>query len=175
MVPSAFLRDFTDLSKSCREHGGGLCRFLEADVVRALEWPDDVVEQWLYDHSGHGPFLIDYADLDLASVSLHEEAIPVEEFLTMPTGASERDLIEEFARNPDHWSEVRRPQGVPQHWESHGTWQRRPLLVDRALLEPPAEGLQVIEGRTRVGILRGFAERGRPVAAGHAAWVARAR
>lgn len=175
MTPAVLLSDFGDLSQDCRGQGGGLSRFLRADVVRALEWPDDVVEQWLYDHSVHGPFLIDYEHLDLTSLSWKEESLPVAKFLTISTGDSESALIEEFARNPDHWSEVRRSQGVPQHWESHGTWLRLPILIDRALLEPSADGLQVIEGRTRVGILRGFVERGRTVAASHCAWVARAR
>jgi hypothetical protein len=173
---SRYLGDFTDLAHRCRVFGGGgLPEFLDADVVKGLAWPDDVVEQWLYDHSGFGRFLMDYGGLDLTAIHWHDELVPAEQFLTMSTGPSEAGLIEEFAQNPDHWSEVRRPQGVPQHWEVHGTWLRRPLLIDRTLLLPPAVGLQVIEGRTRVGVLRGFLERGRSVAAMHSAWVARSQ
>lgn len=168
-----YLKDFTDLAEQCRERGGGLSAFLDADLVKALDWPRDVVEQWLYDHSGFGHFLTDYDGLDLITFTWHDEVVPAEQFFTMPTGPSEAGLIEEFAKNPDHWSEVRRHQGVPQHWAEHGTWLRRPLLIDRSLLHPPGEGLQVIEGRTRVGVLRGFLERGREVAPRHRAWVAR--
>jgi hypothetical protein len=176
MAPSSVvLSDFTELARDCRENGGGLRQFVEAGSVAGLGWPEDVVEQWLYDHSGYSPFLIDYERLDLSSVSWREESIPVGQFLTMQTGDSEADLIEELSQNPEYRSEVRRPQGVPQHWESHGTWLRRPVLIDRALLAPPAQGLQVIEGRTRVAVLRGFVQRGRSVASSHAAWVARAR
>ena len=175
MASSVVLSDFTELARHCCENGGGFSQFLGDGSVAALGWPDDVVEQWLYDHSGHGPFLIDYGCLDLARLSWREESIPVEQFLTMPTGDSEADLIEELSQNPHYRSEVRRPQGVPQHWESHGTWLRRPVLIDRAVLAPPAQGLQVIEGRTRVAVLRGFTQRGRWVASTHAAWVARAR
>lgn len=171
-----YLRDFTDLSERCREfEGGGLPEFLDVDQVKDLAWPDDVVEQWLYDHSGFGRFLVDYDGLDLTTIHWHDELVAAEQFLTIPTGPSEAGLIEEFAQNPGHWSEARRHQGVPQHWEAHGTWLRRPLLIDRTLLQPPAEGLQVIEGRTRVGVLRGFLERGHKVAATHSAWVARSR
>jgi len=61
-----FLGDFTDLSDRCRAFGGGgLKDFLEADVVESLGWTVDVVEQWLYDFSGWGPFLTDYGRLDL--------------------------------------------------------------------------------------------------------------
>ena len=173
---SVYLKDFTDLSQRCREfEGGGLSEFLENDQVKRLAWPADVVEQWLYDHSGFGRFLVDYDGLDVTTLRWNDEPVSADEFLTVPTGPTEAGLIDEFAQNPDHWSEVRRHQGVPQHWESHGTWLRRPLLIDRTLLRPPANGLQVIEGRTRVGVLRGFLERGREVAPTHRAWVARSR
>lgn len=168
-----YLEDFAALSLNCRELGRGLPEFLRADCVRSLAWPDDVVEQWLYDHSGFSCFTADYGELDLATIRWHDERVPASEFLSMPTGPSESGLIEKFARDPDHWSGNRLSQGVPQHWEAHGTWRRRPLLIDRALLKPSVPGLQVIEGRTRVGVLRGFLERGRPVASAHSAWVAR--
>lgn len=168
-----YLKDFTNLSQHCRELSEGLAVFLDSDLVKSLAWPEDVVEQWLYDHAGFGPFLLDYDGLDLTNLFWHDELVPAAEFLIMPTGPSEAGVIEAVAQNPDHWSEARRDQGVPQHWESHGTWVRRPLLIDRALLQPPADGLQVIEGRTRAGVLRGFLERGRSVAATHSTWVAR--
>lgn len=168
------LQDFSDLSQRCRDWGGGgLEEFLAADPIQSLAWPEDVVEQWLYDFAAHGPFLVDYGHLDLTTIRWHDEQIPAAAFLTMPTGPSDAGLIDYVADNPDHWSEVRRLQGVPQHWESHGTWLRRPLLLDRTLLDPSTSGLQVIEGRTRVGVLRGFLRRGDPVASHHAAWVAR--
>lgn len=173
---SVYLGDFADLSQRCREFGcGRLDEFLRDESVRALGWPGDVVEQWLYDFAAWGAFQVDYGHLDLMMIEWHDELIPAASFLTMPTGESDGALIDENAENADHWSEVRRHLGVPQHWESHGTWLRRPLLIDRALLDADFEGLQVIEGRTRVGILRGFIQRGRNVAPLHAAWVARAR
>jgi hypothetical protein len=171
-----YLHDFAHLSEQCREFdGSGLGGFLRDDRVRSLDWPDDVAEQWLYDFAGWGRFQDDYGHLDLATITWHDELVPAEEFLTMPTGPSDGDLIDENAANAHHWSEVRRHLGVPQHWESHGTWMRRPLLADRTFLYPGETGLQVIEGRTRVGILRGFMQRGRSVAPVHQAWVARLR
>lgn len=65
--------------------------------------------------------------------------------------------------------------GIPAYWDSHGTWMRRPLLIDRAALDPAGSGLQVIEGRTRVGVLRGLVQRGRSDDPERAAWVARTR
>ncbi|WP_327110860.1 hypothetical protein OG206_00110 [Streptomyces sp. NBC_01341] len=90
----------------------------------------------------------------------------------MPTGKSEAGLIEHFAQHPVHWVTVRPPQ-VGQHWNDHGTWLRPPLLIDRRTLNPGDIGLQVLEGRTRVGVLRGRLREQLHVAYEHAAWVGR--
>ncbi|HEY0950790.1 hypothetical protein [Nocardioides sp.] len=173
---AVYLQDLEDLSQTCREFGGsGLQGFLTDERVAGLQWPDDVVEQWLYDHAGWGRFQSDYGHLDLARVTWDAELVAAEAFLTMPTGPSEGDLIDENAEQADHWCEVRRHLGVPQYWESHGTWMRWPVLIDRSLLYPGETGLQVIEGRTRVGILRGFLRQGRQVAPAHRVWVGRPR
>ena len=82
------------------------------------------------------------------------------------------DLLEYFAADAERHSELRRSHGVPPHWE-RGTWIQSPLLIDRSLVDPSAQGLQIIEGRTRVGILRGNLVLGRKVAPAHKAGVAR--
>ncbi|MFF8281059.1 hypothetical protein ACF05T_34260 [Streptomyces lateritius] len=66
-----------------------------------------------------------------------------------------------------------RPPEVGRHWEEHGTWLRPPLLIDRRLLAPADSGLQVLEGRTRVGVLRGRLREQLGVAPAHQAWVGR--
>jgi hypothetical protein len=169
-----FLGDLTVLSDRC--HGfesGGLEAFLRDDNVRALGWPDEVVKQWLFDFASWGPFLNDYGHIDLTTLRWSEELLPAKLFLTMVTGPSDGDLLDYFAADAERQAENRRSQGVPQYWERKGTWMSNPLIIDRRLVDPPAEGLQVIEGRTRVGILRGYLALGRQVAPAHTAWVAR--
>lgn len=72
----------------------------------------------------------------------------------MPTGETDAGCIESYAENPTHWV-ANRPREVGRHWEEQGTWLRPPLLIDRIFLDPATSGLQVLEGRTRVGVLRG--------------------
>ncbi|MFI5734963.1 hypothetical protein ACIA49_32925 [Kribbella sp. NPDC051587] len=159
-----------------RERGVPLVSFCADPVIRSLNWPADVVEQWLYDHGGKAAFLQDYGGLDLSSIVWDVEIVPLEAFLVMPTGPSDSGCIEEYAGHPDHWVRRRTTgihRGVPQTWEAHGTWKRWPLLLDRRLLEPSATGLQVVEGRTRVGVLRGRRSQGSFVAPRHLAWVGR--
>jgi len=76
------------------------------------------------------------------------------DFDGIPTGVSDAGCIEIYAENPVHWVTVRAPE-VGRCWEERGTWLRPPLLLDRRLLDPSDSGLQVLEGRTHVGVLRG--------------------
>ena len=167
------LADLVTLAQSCRADDARFEGFLASDAVRALGWPGDVVEQWLYDHADNDHFLRDYGGLDLSAVKWDVELIPVQEFDEMPTGPSDSNCIETYAANPDHWVDVRRHMGVAQCWETRGTWKRWPLLIDRRLLNPPGNGLQVVEGRTRVGVLRGRHREMAFVADRHLAWVGR--
>jgi len=176
---STYLGDFTNLAEACREGGGGLSAFLRLDSVIDLGWPDDVVEQWLYDHSGHGRFLNDYGDIDLSRVRWTVEVVPATDLALVPTGASESSAIDDWAKQHVRNIELRNNGihmgvGVGLCWDVHGTWRRWPLLIDRELLDPAAPGLQVIEGRTRVGTLKGRLRDGDFVADRHLVWVARA-
>lgn len=137
-------------------------------TVAALRWPDDVLEQFLFDHGDNTAFVDDYNTIDLHTITWQLETIPTAHFTGMPTGGSDEGCIENYAKNPVHWVTVRPPQ-VALHWEKHGTWLRPPLLIERRLLDPDTGGLQVLEGRTRVGVLREHLH----VAPDHRAWVGR--
>jgi hypothetical protein len=177
MSPSVRFGDFDEMAIRCKEGGGGLSAFLKLDPVLDLHWPDDVVEQWLFDHPGNGHFPTDYGTIDLTQVRWNVEAVAASVLANLPTGASEGDAIDVWAGQHARNVELRTTgvhAGVGLCWEVHGTWKRWPLLIDRQLLTPATEGLQVIEGRTRVGTMRGRLRDGLFVADRHLAWVARA-
>ncbi|KOV78396.1 MULTISPECIES: hypothetical protein [unclassified Streptomyces] len=153
----------SDLSYDC---------FRADPALASLHWPDDVLEQFLFDHGDNAAFVYDYGSINLHEVRWRLETIPAADFIGMPTGASDAGCIESYAENPVHWSKVRRPE-VGRHWEEHGTWLRPPLLIDRRLLTTADSGLQVLEGRTRVGVLRGRLRQQLRVAPAHQAWVGR--
>lgn len=150
--------------------------FCASDCVLELEWPDDVTEQWLYDHSGNEAFLEDYGGVDLRRIRWALEVLPAMEIAEMATGKSDHDCIDDISQNPHHWIENRWHGvhvGVAEMWQVHGTWKRWPLLIDRELLAASKVGLQVLEGRTRVGVLKGLLQRGDFTAEHHLVWVAR--
>lgn len=164
------LPDLVEAARAARDSPAGLSTFLgDRDTEGLRHWPDDVVGQWLYDHAGHQAFHDDYGHLDLTTVAWSVEVVPLEVLTTMPTGASESDLIEYYAEDPEHWVKVRSQGchvGVREMWDTHGTWKSWPILIDQALVKPKFEGLQVVEGRTRLGL---------NVAPNHLTWVGRAR
>lgn len=173
------LADLRELMRRRRaNYGLGLSfdAFLADPVIASLHWPADAVEQFLYDHGDHGPFQRDYGTVDLTAILWTLETVTAAELSTMPTGPSEAGCIEQYALHPGHYVSVRSSgihTGVPEKWRDHGTWKRPPLLLDCRLLEPSASGLQVLEGRTRVGVLRGRLRENDFVATTHEVWVAR--
>lgn len=174
-----YLPDLVKAARVARDSSAGLSTFLgDRDTEGVHHWPDDVCRQWLYDHADHNAFLDDYGLIDLTTIAWRVETVPLEALITMPTGSSESDLIEYYAKEPEHWVNVRNQGGhigVREMWEVHGTWKRWPILIDQALVNAQLEGLQVVEGRTRIGVLRGRTRLGLHVARNHLAWVGRAR
>jgi hypothetical protein len=155
-----------------RRDDGGLSydRFRVDPAPALLQWPDDVLKQFLFDHGDNAAFLYDYDGIDLSEITWRLETIPAPDFKGMPTGASDAGCIESFAENPVYWVKGR-PAEVGRQREEHGTWMLPPILIDRRLLDPSDSGLQVVEGRTRVGVLRGRMREGLHVASHHQAWV----
>lgn len=171
------LAEFTSIAQECRENQLKFEAFRQHPKVLSLGWPDEVLEQWLYDHADNDSFLEDYGAVNLSQIHWDVEAVSTDELAEMPTGLSDRGIIDEYTEKPSHWINVRKHgihRGVALCWETHGTWKRWPLLIERVFIDPPAQGLQVIEGRTRVGVLKGRRREGSYVAKNHLAWVGRA-
>lgn len=172
-----FLGDIElDSERDIRDEGA-FAEFLRRGDVAALGWPDDVVRQWLWDFGDREAFRDDYGSIDLSQVDWTPEGIAAADFDTMPTGSRDGDCIEEYARDHAYWVETKaryKPE-VKIAWDMQGSWIVPPVLIARSLLDPSLPGLQVVEGRTRVGILRGRRRDGILVAPRQRAWVGRPR
>ncbi|MER7812938.1 hypothetical protein [Streptomyces sp900116325] len=166
------LTDLGPLTARRRDGALSFDRFRADPALTVLRWPDDVLEQFLFDHGDNTAFINDYGTIDLRDITWRLDTIPAADFHSMPTGASDAGCIESYAANPVHWVAVR-PSQVARHWDEHGTWLRPPLLIERCFLDPSAGGLQVLEGRTRVGVLRGRLREHLHVAPHHQTWVGR--
>ena len=88
--------------------------FRQNALVSSLGWPDDVVEQFLYDHADKHRVLARCGRLDSSEIEWDVEVTRSKELIEMPTSASDGDCIEDFAANPDHWVRVRNTRN--SHW-----------------------------------------------------------
>ncbi len=159
-----------DLPRADRDRG--LDVFKQFLRVASLGWPDGVVKQWLYDHGDRPAFLRDYRFVDLSRIQWTLDDVHIRDLEQISTGPSEQDFLVDVATEHQYWL-GRRPEGVRNAWEQVGTWLVPPVLISRELLYPAGAGLQVIEGRMRVGILRGRRADGLRVSGRHKAWVGR--
>ncbi|MFF0198859.1 hypothetical protein ACFYT5_38760 [Streptomyces anulatus] len=115
------LTDLRPLMARRRDGALSFDRFRTDPTVAALRWPDDVLEQFLFDHGDNTAFINDYNPIDLHAITWQLEIIPAAHFTGMPTGASDEGCIESYAKNPVHWVTVRPPQ-VARCWEEmHGS------------------------------------------------------
>lgn len=53
------------------------------DQVARLHWPDDVVEQWLYDHADNASFRKDYGLVDISEIDWQVEVLSLASILHM--------------------------------------------------------------------------------------------
>jgi len=115
----------------------------------------------------------------LIKIRWTQEKVPVELLRNTITRQTDQEYLVTAARLHEHWARVRGSR-VQEAWRMRGTWlvpsvlMTRELLITRELLlEEPGIGLQVIEGRKRVGVLQGRLADGLLVAANHQSWVGR--
>lgn len=154
------------------DHQANLAAYIALPEVAILGWPVAVVEQWLFDHGHHPQFLDDYSNLELSGISWGLEDIPTSELQLVDTGPSEQSFLRDVAENHRHWLAVRSAE-IRDAWDEQGTWLVPPILIAGALLGQNGHGLQLVEGRMRVGILQGRLAGGLTVAESHRAWVGR--
>lgn len=155
------------------DRASNLGDYLALPGITQLDWPAEVIEQWLFDHGGNASFLKDYEKLDLGEIRWTQEDVPCEQLRDAVTGQSDQEYLMTAARLHEHWVRVRGSR-VQEAWRVFGTWLVPPILIARDLLpRDPGIGLQVIEGRTRVGVLQGRLAQGLLVAATHKSWVGR--
>jgi hypothetical protein len=130
--------------------------FIECPLVRGLNWPKDVVEQFLFDHGTNPDFLDQYGHLSLETLNWPLEELPATEFARVTWTVDRLGArVEECESSPEGHIGLRLPDQRAR-WSEAGTWVVPPLLIDASLLRPPRSGLHIVEGHTRIGILRGL-------------------
>jgi hypothetical protein len=121
-------------------------------------WPDDAVEQFLWEHGADSRFLGHYGHLDLVALEWVDEQRTTAELVSATTAD---DMTWSDTVTASAASQLKyQPRGVQDSWNVNGTWLRPPLFLDGALRNPPQTELHLIEGHTRLGSLRGLLQLG---------------
>lgn len=128
--------------------------FADDHRVRALGWPDPVVEQFLFDHGAKHEFLDQYGHLELEDLTWTVEALPASVLVDATCAEDFKRWFDECTLH-FRFRISTRPAPEQQRWAEQGSWMTPPLVMDRAWLGKESPGLHVVEGHTRIGILRG--------------------
>ena len=134
-----------------------------------LNWPDDVVEQFLFDHGTHPEFVSQYGQLDLRLLTWSLEPLRAAVLVRATVYPKFRQRIDSVAAALDYFATV---YGVRWGWLDKRTWLRAPVMMHGNLLQPGQADLHLVEGHTRIGALTGYLRVGLISAESiHYAWV----
>lgn len=146
--------------------------FLADPRVASLGWPTEVVQQFLFDHGKNADFLDQYGHLELETVEWTLDALAGVEFQVASCYEGFQAWFDGAERDPEHHLGMRPADRA--HWTEFDTWRVPPVLLDPVLLRASKAGLHIVEGHTRIGILRGRIRLGQtPAQATHTAFVGR--
>ncbi len=124
--------------------------------------PIEVLEQVCSQHGRKAEFQQQYGHLDFANVEWRKELLEARVivscdvfggFLMWFNSVSER--ISAFGTRG--WKCVDCRPDVVNAWESSGTWQKPPVLIDTGVTSTKRQ-LHLVEGHTRIGTLKGLVD-----------------
>jgi hypothetical protein len=150
--------------KDDREFFHSECRRL------GLDWPPGVVDQLLFDHGAKDEFLEQYRHLNLLRLRWELRSVRASELILCTSHKEFSDRVRSVAEHP-HWTLEQYEKGYGRVWDH--SWMVPPLLLEGWLREPPQNELHLVEGHTRIGVLKGLVQLGEvPADSEHDAFVA---
>lgn len=136
----------------------------------ALGWPEPVIHQLLLEHGQRQHIESQYGHLHLPSLIWTLESHSASH-LASASHELTKTRVQTVAADPEKFIALYESKG---HVIWNGTWQPKPFFIDQSLLQPDLQGLHLMEGHTRLGLLRGLLDAGsvEPDSM-HGCWVAR--
>lgn len=167
-----YLEDLERLPRGDASNPSAWEQFVSDARVRSLRWPDSVVRQFLFDHGRNSGFMEQYGHLDLASITWRMEQLSAEVVAAAST-FSEFDWADTVEANFEYYLVLRTP-AERASWVDRGTWIEPPLLIRGSAVHQPAAEWHLVEGHTRLGMLRAHLARALVLPeAVHHVWVGR--
>lgn len=123
--------------------------------------PESVLVQVFHEHGRNQELHSHFGSMDLSTITWSEQKLPgaqiadcwvkPESLSWVNTAASRVQLF-----HAQGWHCIDYRKIIAKHWEINGTWQLAPVLLFIA----PESALILLEGHTRIGILRGLISNG---------------
>jgi len=165
---------FAELVTLPRTQGG----LLDRQAVERLlpHVPDDVLTQVVIDHGTKPEFQRQYADLDFDAIRWELRYFTASKLVTASTYEQFAEWVDTVSRRTHavrnyDWNSIDVRNEVVENWRVNHTWLRPPVFLEADLLGRDP-GVHLMEGHTRLGILRGLVAGGiiRPSSL-HMAWL----
>jgi hypothetical protein len=127
---------------------------------RLPQLPTDVLQQIVIEHGANEEFQEQYGQLDLSAIEWRLVGVAASELTSASTYRHFSRWVDDVAsraRRVSHgyWNDIDTRTEVVEHWRLHHTWLRPPVVIEGRLLGKSAS-LHLMEGHTRLGILRGL-------------------
>ena len=132
---------------------------------RGIHWPEAVVRQWLWEHGKHEDFLAQYDHLDLLALKWELRQVAAADLCDATFYEEFADYVAGVERAP-YWKVDQYRKGFGEDvWTT--TWRLPPILVSGELRAVPQLSMHLVEGHTRLGILRGLVRLGEASPSAH--------
>lgn len=135
---------------------------IELDALRQAlpSTPEDVLNQFYADHGRNCAFQNQYGHLDINCIEWQLKRVPAEQIISCTVWREFQNWCDSVAERVNGfatkgWNCIDVRSDVRLSWECERTWIRPPILLSGAFA-PSASGLHLVEGHTRIGLLRGL-------------------
>jgi hypothetical protein len=126
--------------------------------------PGDVITQLYSDHGRNEYFQVQYKNIDLQKIKWELKQVKAielvkcsyyEEYQNWFEGRTHK--LDNF--NKKNWDCIDTRQEVVKYWRENNTWLRKPIFINASLIKKDNK-FHLVEGHTRVGILKGAVQNG---------------
>lgn len=124
--------------------------------------PNDILEYFYSHHGRKDVFQRQYADLEINKIIWKKKYLSASEIVSCDCYS----MFSEWMSNVQArissfktkgWNCIDVRNEIVKHWEEFLTWELPPIFIEKEMLNK-SNGLWLVEGHTRVGVLRGLVE-----------------
>ena len=126
--------------------------------------PKEVVKQFFYDHGRKCEFQEQYSNLNIKKLNWSIIEIKANDIVKCSCYEDYIEYVDEICNRLDKFEEeafscIDIRDEVVKNWEKKSTWLKKPIFLDASLINK-SNKLHLVEGHTRLGILKGLLSKG---------------